>query len=48
MSDDCLHYKFEMENELDIGTWDLIWHLTLDIGILNELELYPFLYYPID
>jgi hypothetical protein len=24
---------------LGIGAWDLIWHLTLDIGILFEIKI---------
>ncbi len=31
--------EFEIVIELDIGDWDLIWHLTLDIGILFELRI---------
>ena len=39
MLNDYVLPKFEIVIELDIGAWDLIWHLTLDIGILIEFRI---------
>jgi hypothetical protein len=39
MPNDFELHKVEIGIELDIGAWDLIWHLTLDIGILIDIRI---------